>query len=79
LQLTIPIHGGLWLVHHPHSGRDITWHDGESSGFASAIALDPQRKSAVVILSDTGWPVIGPAVRLLLTQSSETEAHRELD
>jgi CubicO group peptidase (beta-lactamase class C family) len=61
-------------------GRDITWHDGESSGFATAIAFDLQRKSAVVILSDTAWPVIGPAIRLLLTQpSSETEAHRELD
>lgn len=71
--------GYAWFTTRIH-GRDITWHDGESSGFASAIALDPQRKSAVVILSDTGWPVIGPAVRLLLTQpSSETEAHRELD
>lgn len=61
-------------------GRDITWHDGESSGFASAIAFDQQRKSAVVILSDTAWPVIGPAVRLLLAHpSSEPEAHHELD
>ena len=61
-------------------GRDITWHDGESSGFASAIAFDRQRKSAVVILSDTAWPVVAPAMRLLLTQSSHTaEAHHELD
>lgn len=61
-------------------GRDITWHDGESSGFASAIAVDPQQQSAVVILSDTAWPVIGPAMRLLLTQiPAKTEAHHELD
>lgn len=68
-----------WFTTRIH-GRDITWHDGESSGFASAIALDTQRKSAVVILSNTGWPVMGPAVRLLLTAPfSETEAPRELD
>ncbi|MCL6745737.1 serine hydrolase domain-containing protein [Kosakonia sp. R1.Fl] len=61
-------------------GRDITWHDGESSGFASAIAVDLQQQSAVVILSDTAWPVIGPAMRLLLTLTpAKTEAHHELD
>ncbi|ELF1048302.1 beta-lactamase family protein [Enterobacter asburiae] len=61
-------------------GRDITWHDGESSGFASAIAFDRQRKSAVVILSDTAWPVVVPAIRLLLAQPYQAaEAHHELD
>ncbi|CAH6246735.1 TPA: serine hydrolase domain-containing protein [Klebsiella variicola subsp. variicola] len=60
-------------------GRDIVWHDGESSGFASVIAVDPQQQSAVVILSDTAWPVIVPAMRLLLTQTSaKTESHHEL-
>lgn len=61
-------------------GRDITWHDGESSGFAAAIAFDRQRQIAVVILSDTAWPVIVPAIRLLLTQpDNAAEVHHELD
>ncbi len=71
--------GYAWFTTRIH-GRDISWHDGESSGFTSAIAFDPQQQSAVVILSDTAWPVIGPAIRLLLTQTpAKMEAHHELD
>lgn len=61
-------------------GQDIIWHDGESSGFATVIAFDRQQKTAVVILSDTAWPVIGPAVRLLLAEAHlDTEQQDELD
>jgi CubicO group peptidase (beta-lactamase class C family) len=37
-------------------GRDIIWHDGQSAGYAAVMAFDPERKTAVVILSDTAWP-----------------------
>lgn len=53
----------------PIMGRDILWHDGQHSGYASVIAIDKQSKTAVVILSDTAWPVIGPAINLLLAET----------
>ncbi|WP_323078559.1 serine hydrolase domain-containing protein [Klebsiella quasipneumoniae] len=52
-------------------GREIVWHDGQSGGFAAMMAFDPQRRTAVVILSDTAWPVIGPAIRLLLAATAD--------
>lgn len=55
-------------------GRNITWHDGQHAGYASVMAFDLQRKTAVVILSDTAWPVIGPAIRLLLAQPAKAKA-----
>nr|WP_228724089.1 serine hydrolase domain-containing protein [Klebsiella pneumoniae]UNJ80880.1 beta-lactamase family protein [Klebsiella pneumoniae] len=50
-------------------GQNITWHDGETAGYASVIAINRSQQTAVVILSDTAWPVITPAIRLLLIQS----------
>ncbi|PJR64751.1 serine hydrolase domain-containing protein [Raoultella sp. T31] len=49
-------------------GREITWHNGETAGYASVIAIDRASKTGVVILSDTAWPVITPAIRLLISQ-----------
>ena len=59
-------------------GREIVWHDGQSGGFAAMMAFDRQRQTAVVILSDTAWPVIGPAIKLLLAATpDEQEARNE--
>ena len=55
----IPIPGWVMLVHYPRPRTEIVWHDGQSGGFAAMMAFDRQRQTAVVILSDTAWPVIG--------------------
>ena len=57
-------------------GRDIIWHDGQSAGYAAVMAFDPERKTAVVILSDTAWPVIVPAIKLLLSTLSDVKEER---
>lgn len=54
-------------------GRNIIWHDGQSAGYAAVMAFDPERKTAVVILSDTAWSVIVPAIKLLLSTTSTTK------
>jgi CubicO group peptidase (beta-lactamase class C family) len=47
-------------------GREITWHNGETA--AARSLHDRASKTGVVILSDTAWPVITPAIRLLISQ-----------
>lgn len=69
--------GNAWFTTRVR-GREIVWHDGQSGGFAAMMAFDRQRQTAVVILSDTAWPVIGPAIKLLLAATpDEQEARNE--
>ena len=57
-------------------GRDIIWHDGQSAGYAAVMVFDPERKIAVVILSDTAWSVIAPAIKLLLSTPSAVKENQ---
>ncbi|MDP1098216.1 serine hydrolase, partial [Klebsiella quasipneumoniae] len=57
-------------------GREIVWHYGQSGGFAAMIAFDRHRQNAVVLLSDTAWPVIGPAIKLLLASTPDDQEAR---
>lgn len=56
--------GYAWLTE-TDNGRTVTWHDGETGGFTSMIALDRAAGRAVIILSDTGAPVADAALALL--------------
>lgn len=67
--------GYSWFTTHVR-GRDIVWHDGQSAGYAAVMAFDPEHKTAVVILSDTAWSVIAPAIKLLLSTVSSVKEKR---
>ncbi|AQA21582.1 beta-lactamase family protein [Rhodococcus sp. MTM3W5.2] len=54
-----------WLTNRV-GDRTVTWHNGATGGFASMLALDRDRRRAVLVLSNTAAPVDGPAVELLL-------------
>ncbi len=41
-----------WQIVRAKSGREIYWHNGATGGYSSSMALDPERKAAVVILSN---------------------------
>jgi len=40
------------------------------------MVFDPERKIAVVILSDTAWSVIAPAIKLLLSTPSAVKENQ---
>jgi CubicO group peptidase (beta-lactamase class C family) len=42
------------------------WHDGQTAGFHSFLALDPQRQLGVVVLSDTSTAVVNDVGLVLL-------------
>lgn len=46
--------------------RDITWHNGSTGGFSSIIMLDRQAGKAVVILSNTAYPLEDAALNVLI-------------
>lgn len=59
--------GYAWFISR-HRGYELTWHEGSTAGFASIIALDRKQRRAVVVLSDTAWPMVNPAIKLLVSQ-----------
>lgn len=48
--------GAAWLSV-PRKGRILTWHNGQTGGFASWIGLDRERGTGAVVLSATGRSV----------------------
>lgn len=44
--------GLAWIISKPGGGREIWFHDGGTGGFRTAIALDPAKRSAVVVLTN---------------------------
>jgi CubicO group peptidase (beta-lactamase class C family) len=57
--------GYAWLTEE-RAGRTLTWHDGATGGFASAIVLDRANHRAVIILSNTAADVARAAFALML-------------
>ena len=53
-----------WMIVGP-PGNEILFHDGQTLGFASAIALDPQSRTGVVVLANAAIP-IGDIARHIL-------------
>ena len=53
------------LFRSPLNGRTAFNHDGMTGGFTSSLWLDPERKSAVAVLSNANAPVIDIALHLL--------------
>ena len=49
---------GMNWIHVPLGGRKLLMHEGGTGGFSSLLALDPEAKRAVVILSDTSVTAI---------------------
>lgn len=66
--------------------QDIAWHNGMTPGFASYVAVDPRRKSAIVLLVNRAVDVTIPGTMLMRhvrTQSwalkeTETQGHPRL-
>jgi serine-type D-Ala-D-Ala carboxypeptidase/endopeptidase len=56
---------GLAWALAPLNGRTVFSHNGMTGGFASSLWLDPERKSAAAVLSNTNVPVLNIALHLL--------------
>ena len=56
--------GYAWITEEI-DGRAMTWHNGETGGFASMFILDPSRHRAVIVLSNTAAPVDDAARALI--------------
>ncbi|MGB8384468.1 MAG: serine hydrolase domain-containing protein [Dermatophilaceae bacterium] len=44
--------GGFWRISTWRTGQTITWHNGQTGGYASYLGLDRPQHKAVIILSD---------------------------
>ena len=44
--------GGFWHTSTRQTGQTITWHNGQTGGYASYLGLDRPRHKAVIVLSD---------------------------
>ncbi len=56
---------GLAWVLAPLNGRTVVNHDGMTGGFTASLWVEPERKSAVAVLSNSNVPVIDIALHLL--------------
>ena len=56
---------GLAWILAPLNGRTVVNHDGMTGGFASSLWVDPERKSAVAMLSNAAAPVLDIALHVL--------------
>lgn len=61
--------GWAWITTTTEDGREITWHDGQTSGFASYIGIDRHNGVATVLLTATGESVV-PIGEKLLAQAA---------
>lgn len=60
--------GYAWMTDRV-DGRDITWHNGGTGGFASMLALDRTRARAVLVVVNTAVAVDEIAIRVLLDEA----------
>lgn len=63
--------GWAWITTTTDDGRQITWHDGQTSGFAAYVGIDRQRGTAAVILTATGESVVPIGEKLLAQAASQ--------
>ena len=66
---------GLAWITSQVSGRTLTWHNGNTGGYRSMLALDRQTGQAVLVLNSSTRPVDDPALQLAAaTSAAELEA-----
>jgi hypothetical protein len=66
---------GLAWITSQVSGRTLTWHNGNTGGCRSMLALDRQTGQAVLVLNSSTRPVDDPALQLAAaTSAAELEA-----
>ncbi|MBA4022880.1 MAG: serine hydrolase [Gordonia sp.] len=63
--------GWAWITTTTDDGREITWHDGQTSGFASYIGIDRHNGVATVLLTATGDSVVPLGEKLLAQTASD--------
>lgn len=63
--------GWAWITTTTDDGNQITWHDGQTSGFAAYIGIDRQRGTAAVVLTATGKSVVAVGEKLLAQAASQ--------
>jgi CubicO group peptidase (beta-lactamase class C family) len=63
--------GWAWISTTTDDGREITWHDGQTSGFASYIGIDRRNGVATVLLTATGDTVVPLGEKLLAQAVSD--------
>ena len=56
---------GLGWIHLRSAGNDFLFHNGGTGGYRSYLGIDPQRKIAVVLLSNCGVGVDGQGAQLM--------------
>jgi D-alanyl-D-alanine-carboxypeptidase/D-alanyl-D-alanine-endopeptidase len=55
-----------WHVTKTADGREIVWHNGGTGGFRSYMAIDPKRRTGVVVLANMSTPTGGDDIGLHL-------------
>lgn len=63
--------GWAWITTTTDDGRQITWHDGQTTGFASYIGIDRQKGISTVVLAATGISVVAVGEKLLAQAASQ--------
>jgi CubicO group peptidase (beta-lactamase class C family) len=48
--------GDFWYTSAEHTGRTVTWHNGQTGGYSSYFGLDLASHQAVVVLADVATP-----------------------
>ncbi|MFD3696934.1 serine hydrolase domain-containing protein [Streptomyces sp. NPDC058646] len=69
-----------WMGHRLHArqgGHLQIWHNGGTGGFSSFVGFDPEKRLAVIALSNTQRPVDRPAFDLLSTLQAEHGARTD--
>jgi CubicO group peptidase (beta-lactamase class C family) len=62
--------GTFWLVSTSESGQTITWHGGETGGYAAYFGLDRLGHKAVIVLADVAVVARNLGTQLLTRRSS---------
>jgi hypothetical protein len=55
----------FWQVSRWGTGQTITWHAGQTGGYASYLGLDITRQKAVIVLSDVANEALDLGINLL--------------
>lgn len=63
--------GWAWITTTTNNGHQITWHDGQTTGFSAYIGIDRQSDVATVVLTATGKSVVPVGEKLLAQAASD--------
>lgn len=63
--------GWAWITTNTADGHQITWHDGQTTGFSAYIGIDRQSQVATVVVTDTGKSIVPVGEKLLVRAASD--------